>query len=85
MSEWITHRRPTFEDAGSIKMVWTTYNGKVFPLSYDVVPEGAPWMPITPPEPYTVQTANKILADAIEILKKKVSEPADQNQDDYKS
>ena len=52
MSNWITDRRPTFEDAGSIGRVWTTYNGKVVPWSYDVVNEGTPWMPITPPEPY---------------------------------
>lgn len=52
MSEWITHRRPTIEDAVNIGRVWTTYNGKVVPWSYDGVLEGTPWMPITPPEPY---------------------------------
>lgn len=52
MSEWITDRPPTEEDAGPGGIVWTTYNGKVVPWSYDGVEKGTPWMPIVAPEPY---------------------------------
>lgn len=52
MSEWITHRPPTEEDAGPGGIVWTTYNGEVAPWSYDGVEKGTPWMPIVAPEPY---------------------------------
>ena len=52
MSNWITDRRPTEEDADSIGCVWATYNGEVFRWDYQGVGEGMAWMPITPPEPY---------------------------------
>ena len=52
MSEWITDRPPTEEDAGPARLVWTTYNGKTFPWSYDGVEEGTPWMRMIVPEPY---------------------------------
>lgn len=52
MSEWITNRPPTEEDAGPGGIVWTTYNGKTVPWSYDGVAEGTPWMPMIVPEPY---------------------------------
>ena len=52
MSKWITHRPPTEEDAGPGGIVWTTYNGKTVPWSYDGVAEGTPWMPVIKPEPY---------------------------------
>ena len=52
MSEWITDRKPTREDADLYWMVWTTYNGKVVAWTYDGVAEGTPWMPISAPEPY---------------------------------
>ena len=52
MSEWITDRRPTEEDAGPGGIVWTTYNGKTSPWSYDGVEKGTPWMPMIVPKPY---------------------------------
>lgn len=51
-NEWITDRPPTAEDAGPGGIVWTTYNGRVVPWSYDGVAEGTPWMPVVTPEPY---------------------------------
>jgi hypothetical protein len=52
MSEWITDRPPTEADAGPGGIVWTTYNGKTVPWSYDGVAKGTPWMPVNAPEPY---------------------------------
>lgn len=52
MSEWITDRRPTKEDADKDHCVWSTYDGKVVYLLYDTIKEGTPWMPIFKPEPY---------------------------------
>ena len=54
MSEWITDRKPTKEDADRCAycMVWTTYNGEVIAWTYDGVAKGPPWMPISKPEPY---------------------------------
>ena len=53
MSEWITDRRPTEQDADRYGYVWTTLNsGDVCPESWCSVPEGAPWMPTNMPEPY---------------------------------
>lgn len=52
MSDWITDRPPTEEDAGPAGLVWTTYNGKTSPWSYDGVVEGTPWMRMIVPEPY---------------------------------
>lgn len=54
MSEWITDRRPTEEDAklGYRHYVWVTgEDGIVLQMAYEIVGD-RPWMPITPPEPY---------------------------------
>lgn len=57
MSEWITHRRPTYDDAklGYRHYVWVTgKDGIVLQMAYEIVGD-RPWMPITPPEPYVKQ------------------------------
>lgn len=54
MSEWITDRRPTYDDAktGYRHYVWVTgEDGIVLQMAYEIVGD-RPWMPITPPEPY---------------------------------
>lgn len=51
MSEWITDRRPTEEDADN-EYVWvTTEHGSVLRQEWDQVFD-RPWMPIARPEPY---------------------------------
>lgn len=51
MSEWITDRRPTFDDAYT-GWVWvTTEHGVVLRQTWELV-FGRPWQPIVPPEPY---------------------------------
>ena len=54
MSEWITDRRPTVNDA-HCGFVWiTTKRGDVFrEIWKDVC--NHPWMPIIPPEPYVTK------------------------------
>ena len=68
MSNWITDRPPTYEDAGPVGIVWTTYNGKSVPWSYDGVAEGTPWMPITPPEPYVKPKTWRVAYNGVEQL-----------------
>ena len=53
MSEWITDRRPTEEDAGNT-CVWVMRNGRAVLYPWDEVDVEPiePWMPIAPPEPY---------------------------------
>ena len=54
MSEWITDRRPTYDDAktGYRHYVWVTgEDGIVLQMAYEIVGD-RPWMPIIPPEPY---------------------------------
>ena len=55
MSEWITHRRPTYDDAKTVyphHYVWVTgEDGIVLQIAYEIVGD-CPWMPITPPKPY---------------------------------
>ena len=54
MSEWITDRPPTFDDAetGYRHYVWVTReDGIVLQMCYEKVGD-RPWMPITPPKPY---------------------------------
>lgn len=52
MSDWITDRRPTEEDAHDLGFVWvTTEHGIVLRQIWHQVRD-RPWMPITPPEPY---------------------------------
>lgn len=51
MSEWITDRRPTADDA-DVDFVWvTTENGIVLRQQWNQVGD-RPWMPLTPPKPY---------------------------------
>ena len=52
MSDWITDRLPTEEDAVHYcVLLWDEDEG-VIVWSYDAVNEGQPWMPILKPEPY---------------------------------
>ena len=60
-NEWITDRLPTEDDAGPAGLVWTTYNGKTFPWSYDGVEEGTPWMPMIVPEPYVKPKRDEVV------------------------
>ena len=51
MSEWITDRLPTEEDALEYTvLLWD--GSKAILWSYDGVNEGQPWMPIPKPAPY---------------------------------
>ena len=52
MSEWITHRPPTEDDADYEKCVWTMCDGKAVLWGYAQIREGQPWMPTNRPEPY---------------------------------
>ena len=52
MSEWITDRLPTVEDAVHYcVLLWDDEEG-VLVWSYDAVNEGQPWVPIPTPAPY---------------------------------
>ena len=51
MSEWITDRRPTAEDA-PYGRVWVTQFGVVLLTDWENINDREPWMPIVPPEPY---------------------------------
>ena len=52
MSEWITDRLPTKEDALNYwVLVWHEKEGVMTSCSY-LVEEGTPWQPITRPAPY---------------------------------
>ena len=51
MSEWITDRLPTAEDALSTNvLIWIA--GKVDVWTYYTVAKGTPWQPIPKPAPY---------------------------------
>ena len=51
MSEWITDRLPTNEDAVSTNvLIWL--NDKVHTWTYYTVAKGTPWQPIHKPAPY---------------------------------
>ena len=51
MSEWITYRKPTANDADN-GFVWvTTVNKVVLRQAWECVKD-RPWQPIVPPEPY---------------------------------
>ena len=52
MSEWITDRLPTAEDALTDGSVWAFYRNKVMMWSYDGILIGTPWQPIHVPAPY---------------------------------
>jgi hypothetical protein len=52
MSDWITDRLPTVDDAMADGKVWTMYLGNVVPLAADRIPLGSPWQPIPRPAPY---------------------------------
>lgn len=58
MSEWITHRPPTDEDADDDKCVWTMCVGKVVLWGYGGIREGQPWMPTNRPKPYVKPSPN---------------------------
>ena len=52
MSEWITDRRPTAEDAHDLGYVWvTTEHGNVLRQLWNQIGD-RPWMPTARPEPY---------------------------------
>jgi hypothetical protein len=52
MSEWITDRLPTREDAHVDLSVWVCIEGGVLLWSYDGISLGTPWQPIGKPAPY---------------------------------
>jgi hypothetical protein len=52
MSEWITDRLPTREDAHVDLSVWVCIEGGVLLWSYDGISLGTPWQPIGQPAPY---------------------------------
>jgi hypothetical protein len=52
MSDWITDRRPTAEDAHDLGYVWvTTEHGNVLRQLWNQIGD-RPWMPTARPEPY---------------------------------
>jgi hypothetical protein len=51
MSEWITDRLPTEEDAPAHR-VWTMHQGCVEIWHYKAISSGEPWQPIPRPAPY---------------------------------
>jgi hypothetical protein len=52
MSEWITDRLPTVEDAVHYCVLLWDQDEGVLIWSYDGVNEGQPWVPISTPAPY---------------------------------
>jgi hypothetical protein len=52
MSDWITDRLPTREDAHVDLSVWVCIEGGVLLWSYDGISLGTPWQPIGQPAPY---------------------------------
>ena len=52
MSEWITDRRPTEDDADYEKCVWTMCAGAAVLWGYGGIRDGQPWMPTNRPKPY---------------------------------
>jgi hypothetical protein len=64
MSEWITDRRPTFDDAYT-GWVWvTTEHGVVLRQTWELV-FGRPWQPIVPPAPYVKPKRWTVMGDEI--------------------
>jgi hypothetical protein len=64
MSEWITDRLPTVDDAMADGMVWTMYLGDVVPLAAERISLGSPWRPIPRPASYVKPkrwTVNKFI------------------------
>ena len=51
MSDWITDRRPTKEDADDYGYVWVSDRGKVVHTMWDCVTD-EPWTHFTRPAPY---------------------------------
>ena len=58
MSDWITDRPPTDEDADYEKCVWTMCVGKVVTWEYGGIREGQPWMRTNRPKPYVKPSPN---------------------------
>ena len=53
MSEWITDRLPTKEDADGNFIVWLAgSNGEVMRCHYEDIQNGEVWAPKRPPKPY---------------------------------
>jgi hypothetical protein len=53
MSEWITDRLPTLEDAVHYSvLLWDEENKQVLIWTFDSFGEGTPWQPIPTPAPY---------------------------------
>ena len=53
MSEWITDRLPTAEDAVHYNvLVWNEEHKQVWIWTFDGVDKGQPWQPIPRPAPY---------------------------------
>jgi len=52
MSEWITDRRPTREDADCLGLVWVSQDDGTVLQNWSYVDKGIAWMPTNRPEPY---------------------------------
>ena len=52
MSEWITDRRPTADDADLIGLVWVTKDSRTQIAGYAEIENGQPWMSTNRPAPY---------------------------------
>lgn len=51
-NEWITDRRPTWNDTNRGYVWQTTENGDVLPIWYIYIKLGMPWMPLKSPPAY---------------------------------
>ena len=60
MSEWITDRRPTEDDADYEKCVWTMCAGAAVLWGYGEIRDGQPWMPTNRPKPYVKPKRYKV-------------------------
>ena len=57
MSEWITDRLPTLEDAVHYcVLIWDEEHKQVLIWTFDSFGEGTPWQPIPKPAPYVKPT-----------------------------
>ena len=60
MSNWITDRRPTAEEAHDLGQVWvTTEHGIVLRQLWNQIGD-RPWMPVARPEPYVKPKRYKV-------------------------
>lgn len=63
MSEWITDRRPTEDDAD---VHGNVYNELGLYTHWTDIATGRPWVPITPPEPYVKPKRLRVRYKAVE-------------------